>query len=188
VASRHMVLAVIGVHAADGLSSFLLGNHAREIIENANCPVLLVPYETMFNGYKKIAFATTLTSSDINVLHSLSSFAKYLNAEILITHVADEESPNPEDFNASKSFLEMVSSKIDYAKIFYRLIKGKNVDTSLDWLSAQIDIDLLVLVHHKRDFFQRIFEGSITQKLADHLTKPMLVFPFSKVQEALPVF
>jgi nucleotide-binding universal stress UspA family protein len=188
VASNHILLAVISTHGANGLGSFLLGNHARDIIEDANCPVLLIPYQAMFDGYKKIAFATSLTGSDINVLHSLSGFAKYLNAEILITHVADEKFVDPGDFNTAKSFLEMVSSKIDYPSIFYRLIKGKNVNTGLEWLSQQIDIDLLVLVHRKRSFFQRIFEGSITQKLAEHLTKPMLVFPFSKVQVTLPVF
>jgi nucleotide-binding universal stress UspA family protein len=39
------------------------------------------------------------------------------------------------------------------------------------------DIDLLVIVHHKRNFFQRLFSGSTAHRLATHSTKPLLVFP-----------
>ena len=82
----------------------------------------------------------------------------------------------------------MVSSEINYKKIFYRTIKSKSVTNGLDWLADNEEIDLLVLVHRKRNFFQRLLEGSVTHRMANHLTKPLLVYPNSKVLETLPVF
>jgi nucleotide-binding universal stress UspA family protein len=186
--SHQVVMVVIGMHGGNGLSTFLSGDHAKDVIEKANCPVLLVPNQAPFKDYQKIAFATDLADTDINVLHSLAGLAKFYNAEILITHVADESITDQAAEPAVKTFLSMVSSKINYPKIYYRAIKGKSVANSLDWLSQHIDIDLLVLVHRKRGFFQRMFEGSVTQNLADHLTKPLLVFPASTTQGTLPVF
>ncbi len=187
-AHHHIIMAVISVHEADGLSSFLLGNHAREIVEKAGFPILLIPYQSVFGDYKKIAFATDMSYSDIDVVHALSGFAKYLNSEILITHVNDEAAEDREDQERVKSFFKLVSSKINYPKIYYRAIQNKSVTEGLQWLSEHSDIDMLAVVHRKHGFFEGMFESSVCQKMADHLSKPILVFPFSKVQKPLPVF
>jgi nucleotide-binding universal stress UspA family protein len=188
VAAHHILMAVMSIHSTDNLSTFLLGDHAWEIIEKANCPVLLVPYQETFNGYKKIAFGTDLADSDIDVLHCLSGFAKYLNFEILIAHVTAERSSDQEEQNLVKHFLKQVSSAINYPMIYYRAIYNAHVTTGLHWLSQHSDIDMLVVVHHKRGFFQRLFGGSISQNLAEHPNIPLLVFPFPEAKRSLPVF
>ncbi len=186
--NHHVLMAVISMHGSNGLSSFFLDNHASEVIEKANCPVLLIPYQVQFKEFKKIGFASDLTHSDIDVLHSLAGLAKFSNSEILITHVTDETASTHEDPHIINNFLKLVSSMINYPRIYYREIKGKSVTKSLDWLSDNTDIDMLVLVHRKKTFFQSIFEKSVTQKLAKHFTKPLLVFPYAKVRETFPVF
>ncbi|MBW4891013.1 universal stress protein [Mucilaginibacter sp. HMF5004] len=186
--SHHVIMVVIGTHAKHGLGSFLMGDHARDIIEKADYPVLLIP--EMAKGYdlKTIAFATDLSHTDTYVLHSLSGLAKHYYAEILLTHVADESIADQKVEPAAKIFLSMVSSKVNYPKIYYRPIRGNNVVTGLDWIAAHTDIDMLVMVHRKKGFFESLFQGSITQKMAGHLTKPLLVFPCSKVEDTMPVF
>lgn len=57
----------------------------------------------------------------------------------------------------------------------------------LQQLSKSAEIDLLVVVHHKRNFFKKLFNSSMTRKLATHASMPLLVFPGSIVQEALKV-
>lgn len=53
-------LIVIGTHCANGLSSFIRGNHSRRMIDNTNRPLLLVPPKAEDLPVKKIAFATDL--------------------------------------------------------------------------------------------------------------------------------
>lgn len=185
---HHVIMVVIGTHVHHGLGSFLSGDHAKDIIEKAHCPVLLVPDQAAFKDFKKFAFATDLTQTDIDVLHSLSGLAKHFNAEIMVTHIADESELHNQTEPRVKIFLGLVSSKVNYRNIYYRAVKGKAIATSLDWLTAHIDFDLLVLVHRKKGFWNGLFEGSVTQKMADHLTKPLLVFPCSKIKDTLPVF
>lgn len=185
---HHVIMVVIGTHVHHGLGSFLSGDHAKDIIEKAHCPVLLVPDQVLFKDLKKIAFATDLSHTDIDVLYSLSGLAKHFDAEIMVTHIADESEQNNQAEPRVKIFLDLTSSKVNYPHIYYRAVKGKDIGTSLDWLTAHIDFDLLVLVHRKKGFWNRLFEGSVTQKMADHLTKPLLVFPCSKTEDKLPVF
>jgi len=185
---NHVVMVVIGTHVNHGLGSFLSGDHARDIIEKAHCPVLLVPDQVEFKGFKKFAFGTDLTQTDIDVLHSLSGLAKHFDAEIMVTHIANQSEEHNHAEPRVKIFLGLVSSKINYPNIYYRAVEGKTIDTSLDWLTAHVDFDLLVMVHRKKGFWNSLFKGSVTQKMADHLTKPLLVFPCSKIEDKLPVF
>ena len=67
----------------------------------------------------------------------------------------------------------------DRSKVQYKLVQNQSVVNGIDWLAEYTDIDLLVLVHRKRHFLGKVFGNSVTKKLADHLTKPMLVFPDS---------
>ncbi len=184
---HHIQMAVISTHSADGLSTFLLGDHANEIIENAQCPVLIVPYQLPFSGFKKIAFATDLTHSGADILHSLYGLSKYFDSEILITHVTAERSASTEERDIINGFFDSRPADVNYPKMYYRAIRNKSIAAGLSLLAEQSDIDLLVLVHRKRNLFQKLFEGSVTHKLADHLSKPMLVFPGSRVQAELPV-
>jgi nucleotide-binding universal stress UspA family protein len=48
-----------------------------------------------------------------------------------------------------------------------------------------VNIDLLVIVHHKRNFFQKLFNGSMTRKLATSSNKPLLVFPAAYIKETV---
>lgn len=186
--SNHVLMAVISMHNDAGLSSFLLDNHTTQIIEAANCPVLVVPYPVAYNGLKRIAFATDLSEHGLEVLRCLTGLAKHTSAEILITHVDDQRSKNYDDERTIKQFFNQASSKTNYPEIYFKAIKSSSVTNGLDWLTEHTDIDMLVVIHQKRNILQRIFERSVTKKLAGHLVKPMLVFPSVEVLEALPVF
>jgi len=185
-AHRPITMAVIGTHSNGLLGAIFQGDHANEIIGKANCPVLVVPFQVPFHGFKKISFASDLSHNGVEVLHSLYGFAKHFNSEILITYVIEENSSDKEEQHIIKKFYNQVPAAANRPHVQYRTIKSNNVFAGLNWLTHHSDIDLLVLVHRKRSFFQKIFEESITQKLAANLVKPMLVFPGAKVYESLP--
>ncbi|WP_295664451.1 universal stress protein [uncultured Mucilaginibacter sp.] len=186
--TNHVLMAVIGTHHEGGLTSVLLGNHTSQVIDGANCPVLVVPYQTFFKDIKKMAFATDLGQTGVEVLHCLAGLAKHFDAEILITHVAEENGTDYDNQHLVKHFFNRVAAKTNYPEVYYQAIKSNSVTNGLDWLTEHTDVDMLVLIHHKRNFIQKIFERSVTQKMAANLLKPMLVFPSMEILEALPVF
>jgi len=172
-ATNEVVMAVISKHTANNITNLFGKNHAWDIIENAGFPVLVIPYQVRFKAFKLIAFATAMKKTDINVLESLSGLAEHSGAEILLTHVAAENSDDKKEENSIKKFFHQIT----YPKILYRNIKGSNVIQSLKWLAAHIDIDLLVLVHQRRGYFEKLLGRSIAQKMADRPDKPLLIFP-----------
>lgn len=170
-------LVVMGTSGAGGLNRFFLGSTSRDLIDHADFPILLVPPGTNFKPLKRIAFATDLTEGDLELIHSLALFAKPFNAEILIVHIT------PDDFDAEvhqkkvDDFLNEITCKVHYHKVYYRHVKDMGIDEGLTWLTKNVDVDILAMVHRRHTFLQRLFEGSHTQKLAVHVKLPLLVFP-----------
>lgn len=170
-------LVVMGTSGAGALSRVFLGSSSRALIDHADFPILLVPPGAAFKKMKKIAFATDLSEGDLLLIHSLSIFARAFNAEILIVHITPADLDHGLDQDKVDAFLNEVTCKVNYSKIYYRHVKDMDVDDGLNWLTEHVAIDLLAMVHRKHHFIQRIFKGSQTKKMVGHLKLPLLVFP-----------
>jgi len=166
-------LVIIGTHGSSGLSTFLLGNHSRELIDAANRPLLLIPPIAPIKPIKKIAFATDLNNieEDLECIYQLITLAKPLNAEILIMNVFDEEQRDP------KKMMDELANKANYPQIYYRLVKAYRPEAGLDWLCEHGLVDMVAMVHRNHNFIDSLFRESQTQKMAKHTPTPLLVFP-----------
>ncbi|WP_285058706.1 universal stress protein [Pedobacter ginsengisoli] len=170
-------LVVLGMSDIGATAKFILGSSSRNLIEKGGFPLLLIPSGFAFNEVRKIAFATDLRAEDIKVLHSLAGFARYFDAEIVVTHVSDEKRQSNKHLKREDEFLSNITSKVDYDKIFFRRINNSRVSEGLDWLSSHGHIDILVMIHRPLGFLDRLFKGSYTKNQADHINIPLLVFP-----------
>lgn len=172
----HINMVVMGMSGANMFSRFVLGSNSRDLISKADFPLLLIPKGHAYSSIKKIGFATDLSETDIDALHSLASFARYFNAEILISHVLQTTGQDQKQVDA---FLSNVTCKVDYPNIYYRRLQSDGIKDGLQWLTENGQIDMLVMVHRDRSFFN----NSYTQKLAVKSRVPLMVLPdgFSKV-------
>jgi hypothetical protein len=166
-------LVIIGTHGSSGLSTLLLGNHAREMINATTKPLMLVPPSAKIDPIKKIAFATDFEdpAEDLRCIKVLILLARPLNAEILITNIFDDYTHNTEEL------VNELAHKANYPLIYYRLIKARTTILGLDWLCEHGQIDILAMVHRSHGFFDSLFNGSQSQKMANHIPIPLLVFP-----------
>jgi nucleotide-binding universal stress UspA family protein len=182
--ARDILMAVISMHSADKISEFFTTDHAWDIVDNAALPVMVIPYQARFKPFRLIAFATEMKYTDINILQSLTGLASYSNARIVITNIRDEE----KEENTVEKFFTQIPSKINYPRIIYHNIIEGNVVAGLKQLCAHADIDLLVMVHQKYNFLQKLFGWNVTRKMTNRPGKPLLIFPCSPVKATLTVF
>lgn len=179
VTKHDIGLIIMGTHGASGLSGFILGNHSRRMIDNTTKPLLLIPPNAKGLPVKKIAFATDLENieKDLDAIFELITYAKHLNAEILLTYIEDKKYHTEEFKKHMDELLTNLSNKADYPLIYYRLVKSRSTESGLDWLCEHGQIDMLAMVHRPHNFLDAVLNGSHTQKMAAHISKPLLVFP-----------
>ncbi|MFD2873722.1 universal stress protein [Mucilaginibacter ximonensis] len=178
LALKHdVLLAVISSHSANNLSGSFKRNHARAIVEKANMPILIVPYQVRFKPFGVIAFASGMNNGDIKILNSLTGLARFSDATVVVVHVSAEDQGN-KDESALELFFTQNAGKTNYATTQYRHICGRNVADSLKELTVHIDVDLLALVHRRRSSLQQLFNG-VVRKMLNSPSKPLLISPGS---------
>lgn len=173
---QNISMVVMGMSGATGLSELLMGGNSQTLVETATFPLLLIPAKVEFAAIHKIAFATDLSKEDAAVIHVLTGFAKTFNAQILIVHITGKESKVDAKCDI-EDFLNNITNKINYPKIYYKCILDDNIDHGLDWLTEFGQIQMLAMVHRKHSVLHKLFKGSFTQRLKKHIQIPLLVFP-----------
>jgi nucleotide-binding universal stress UspA family protein len=175
-ANRDVMLLVMGTHRK-GLASLIMGNHMRDIIGTVSLPILIVPENQSFRKLDKLIFATDMNDSDLDIIQSLTALAKPSHADITLAYI---ETPGTQEAETKKlvtNFLEEVSNKINYPKIYYRAVKGIPLKAGLKWLTENVTCDLFVMVHRHKSFLEELLNLSNTQKMAANTNLPLLVYP-----------
>jgi len=175
--TRNIIMAVISASRADKLTLLLLGSNTRQLIDRSQYPVLLIPYEARFVGFKNLAFATDLSDANLIALDNLCDIASYADSDVVIAHVSNKGLIDYTSNTSLQNFFDRVGKQIPYPKKKYKVIKDTSVVHGLKRIPQKLNIDVLALVHKKRSFIQRLFKQSITLALTNYPTKPVMIFP-----------
>lgn len=170
-------MVVMGMSGAKGLNRLFMGSNSRDMMDNASFPVLLIPADFNFTKIKKIAFATDLSTGDIESIHCLALLAHNLNAEITIIHVTNKKHSGEESKELVTEFLNTVANMVNYPKIYYRAVDNLNIDEGLEWVTEHAMADMIAMVHRPHGFIDKLLNNSHTQSLAKYTPIPLMVLP-----------
>src|SRR5258708_539152 len=94
---KNIFMNIMATHGGNGLSTLLVGNHSRRMIDETTIPLLLVPFSAPIKPIKKVVFATDFKDheKDLKTIYKLIDLIKPLNAELLITHIHNEKDQSP---------------------------------------------------------------------------------------------
>lgn len=173
-ANNKTLLIVMGMQGTGKLARFFFGSNSLKMINNSQYPLLLIPPNHKFKKLEKIAFATDMNKKDIKIAQALIKFAQYFDAELLITHIIQSTNDVIED-TAYDHKKELFLKDLD-GKICYNCIYSENIDYGLDILKSK-DLDMLIMGHHYRGFFDGLIQGSHSVKQAGELEIPLLIIP-----------
>ncbi len=161
---------IMGATGTSGLKEMLLGSIAAEVLENAHCPVMVIPNKAQFTGdIQKIAYATQYSAEDRNALKSVIVFANLFNAEVHCVHIDNSHT------NAYSHPMEKFKEDFkDHANVHWEVVDHVNVEVGLAEYVDKNNVDVLAMHIKKRNFIQELFTYSITKKMTNHLRMPVL--------------
>jgi nucleotide-binding universal stress UspA family protein len=184
--NKNIVLLVAGTHGSDSISTFVLGNNCRELIDDTALPLLLVPENASVKNMEKIVFATDLDPNDVKYINAVAGLAKEFPADIIIGNVNTELPADIKHNKAENAFMQEMVLNDSYKRISYRDFPNQNVKKGLVWVLENEKPDMLVMVHRKSSLLDFFFKSSITKKIAAGTTVPLLVYPYPI--DTIPVF
>lgn len=164
--------ADIIVMGTSGSSKALFGTTAINVLEKADCPVLVVPpAEDLTSKIERILFTTDFAFRDLLGINALKRWRLFFDAKLDVLHVLQKG----EDELAAK--INLAALKEVYQneeKISFQLTIG-SVREEIERYIEQNDVDLLAMITHKRDFMGRLLDISVTKNVARNIHVPMLV-------------
>lgn len=169
-------MVIMGTKGASGVKEILMGSNTAKVIEKAKCPVIAVPENASFKGIRLITFATDYHASDIDVIKKLAEIAKPFNAKINVLHASEEDLTHEAEEMGIERFKNLVSKKIKYNKISFRVLYGRYLENVLQNHIKEESPDLLAMSTREKNFIERLFGTSTTKRMAYHTNVPLLAF------------
>lgn len=167
-------LVVSGTHGASGLEASLLGTRSLDVAKYNQCPTLIVPQDWKMENFDKILYATDFKFSDLKHIKNIIEIAKAAHAKVSIVHFADKMSVEENDA-LMYWFKEMCNESINYDKLDFEVVVGESLMTSLDSFAKEKGYDLVCMAMKKRNFFENLFEKSMTKEMAFAAKFPLWV-------------
>lgn len=171
--SKKMDLIIMGTTGRGDLTRKIFGSVSISLSKNAECPVLLVPPQATYTGFRNILYASNFDSLDPLTVKQTVAFARRFKGQLHFVHVGQ---PAEKGVDLEKKLFEINYVYADPEKPFiFSKIVGANVVESLHEYAFEHRVDLFVFVTHQRSFWDDLLHHSISKDMLLHTDTPVLV-------------
>lgn len=162
---------VMGSQGKTAAEHILFGAHATRAIRELNWPVITVPPDAIFSTIRKIGLASDLTnvveSTPIDEIHTL---VKDFNAELHILNTGKKEVYSSDIVFESELMREMTKAM----NPTFHFIAEDSADVGIVDFVDKNNIDLLIVVPKRHNFFEKLLHRSHSKQLVLHSHAPVM--------------
>ena len=164
---------VMGIKNLSKTEEIIIGSTSVNVAKKNKGAVLIVPEGAEFKIPKRIALACDY-KEDFSDAVFLKALRKFINLFGATLHIVNVVSPGKEaDSNIAITGIKL-ENYLDRIPHFLHFPEGDDVIESLNTVIKDNDIDLLITLPHKYNFFEKMFHRSNTKKIALHTQVPLL--------------
>ncbi|WP_298223850.1 universal stress protein [Flavobacterium sp.] len=165
---EHIDYIVMGTKGATGLAATFLGSVTEKVINSCHTLVVAIPEACSYKPIKRILFPTSYQVEEIDILKKVLAFANVFHAHVDCLYVAPERDPVDEEI--TENWKQLFTNQ---ALTFHKVSSNDFEGTIIDFITLH-QTDMLSMTTHHRNFFERIFEESLSRKLIFHAKIPIL--------------
>lgn len=173
IANREDVdLIIMGSKGSSGLSELLIGSNTERVVRYANVPVLTV--KTVNDDFKinKIVFSTDFEEVSNEVFNKLKQLLKIFEAHLCLMYVN-----TPLNFTSNSEInlkFEKLILKHQITDFSTHIYDDFTEEAGILNFAQNADADLIIMPTHGRTGIARLINGSITENVVNHSSKPVL--------------
>lgn len=173
--NHHQIDAIVmGTNGATGLKEVFIGSQTMHVISEAKIPVIGVPATFSYKPLKDILFTTDYNIGTDQVgLPLLEQLCEKNVSQLVFLNVYQGE-PLTEKQAAHMKALNGYFKKDAHLT---QIAQDMEVLEAVEEFQSHTAIDLLVMVHNKRNFFENILFKPVIQKIVHRSSVPFLILP-----------
>jgi nucleotide-binding universal stress UspA family protein len=170
-AKKQVEMIIMGRRGRTGLKRLLMGSVTAKVIGHAPCKVLIVPKDAKLD-LDRILIATDGSKYSETASREAISIAKRSGGSLIALSVAKKK----ENLPAAKESVDMVKAVADKEGIKVETLtpKGEPFETIIK-TAEQKKVGLIVVGSHGRTGIEKLFMGSVTERVIGHANCAVLV-------------
>jgi nucleotide-binding universal stress UspA family protein len=165
----------MGTRGASGITRAVLGSNTNSVIEVSHVPVLAVPEQADFKGFRNVVYASDLRNLEPE-LEILIRYIEKFGSTIHLIHIV----PPGKDIHSSEVKIESALKKFPYKNIVTLVLVDHDIHSAIDQYVEVSKADVLAMFTHELSFFEKVFDKSMTRKMAFQSRIPLLAFKQSE--------
>ena len=165
-------LIVMGATGAGMMEAFFFGTISGKVMEEAHCPVIVVPTGAEFDGLiDHIGVATNCTKEDAVLIEALRKFRDIMGSHLHVIHI--DTTSNGEGAEQMKKFYE---PWLQDKKMTSHCVVNKDINEGLEACMVEKKIDLLAILSQRRSWFDEIFDKNRAKEMSYQQSIPLMVY------------
>ncbi len=167
-------LIVMGSHGASGFKEMFIGSNAEKVVRNSDVPVLIIKKEQNDFQVNDFVFASDFADEIKKPFQKAVDFANKFDATL---HLVMINTPN--NFKSSAEaddIMKKFVSEFKVNKYDTHLYSDTNVEKGILNFSNSVNADLIGMSTHGRKGLAHFFNGSISEDLVNHASRPVVTF------------
>ena len=175
-------MIIMGTLGNSAISEKLFGSITASIIGKTTVPLLAIPLLSDWKIPQKILLAINEFKEKDKEIQPVIELARLFNASIQVTIFTDTDDDFVEDFAAHEvkisTYRDLLKAQYKDIEIHAVHLASRHFKESLtNWVENN-EIDMVVMLTHKKNIIEKIFTGSKTKKVSYYINVPLLAIPF----------
>jgi nucleotide-binding universal stress UspA family protein len=166
-------LVVMGMKGSSNIRELVIGNATKKLIKHSPCPVLAIPENAEYQGFKNIVYATDYLEGEVEALGKLIEITGLFSPEIIVVHIT---APNDPTGDKAEKWVGDLKDKVGYDRIHFKTLTGDSLVDALDDFLERNRANLLVMVEKERSgILDKLFHDDLVKKMEMHSRIPLLI-------------
>lgn len=165
-------LVVMGSEGARGVKEWHIGSNAERISDQVDIPVLIIKQEIGEFPLDQVVFASEFEEDAKKPFLELIELLRNFGSTVHLLYICSvkEFVVNQEVLDRMQEFENLCWS----LPCFIHGKAGHSVEEGVKFFMTNTQSDMLCVIHHSKGPFEKLFTGSISEKLINHLACPVL--------------
>ena len=172
--SNKIDLIIMGSHGTSGIEELLIGSNAEKVVRLSEIPVLVLKKDINELHFDNFVFASDFSEETKEPFQKMIDFAEVFNAKLFLVMISTPNSfKNTVD--AEKKMKKFIKN-FEIQNYSLHIFNDTNIENGIINFSKKVNANLIGLCTHGRTGLAHFFNGSISEDIVNHATKPVITF------------
>lgn len=171
---NHIDLIIMGSNGASGLTEIIIGSNTEKVVRLSPAPVMVIKEEITPFDPKNIVFASDFSEEIKKPFLKILNFNNQFQAKLHLLTIC-----SPSSFKTTSlanKLMDNFTQEFDMQNFSTNIYNDTTIEKGIIHFSNEIKADLIILCTHGRTGLSHFFTGSISEDLANHGNKPLIIF------------